>query len=115
MVRLSYVILHHTGVADPHFDIMIERAPGEPLRTWRSPRWPITEPTALEELPDHRQAYLTYQGPVSQNRGQVRRAAGGTCAVESPNDNQIILRLDDGPSVSIDFTIENNWLASPTK
>jgi len=44
------------------------------LRTWRLDRPPgDTGPIEAQPLPDHRLAYLDYEGPVSRNRGTVRR------------------------------------------
>jgi hypothetical protein len=71
-----YVVLHHTGVDVPHFDVMLER-PNGMLRTFRSPVWPIEAETVLVEIEQHRHAYLDYEGPVSGNRGSVNRVEGG--------------------------------------
>jgi hypothetical protein len=75
---LRFVILRHEGVADPHYDLMFELAPGAPLATWRSPVWPITLQVPITQVPDHRQLYLDHEGPVSHNRGHVQRVVGGT-------------------------------------
>ncbi len=88
---LRYVVLHHTGVADPHFDLMLERESGSLLQTWRSPTWPIKNAGTLAPLPDHRPIYLEYEGKVSGNRGTVRRVSTGTCAVDEAGK----LRLTD--------------------
>ncbi|HLL88953.1 MAG TPA: hypothetical protein VK324_06595 [Tepidisphaeraceae bacterium] len=95
-MRACYVILHHTGVDDPHFDVMIESAPDGPLMTWRSGRWPIDAPTPLTRLPDHRRDYLTYEGPLSNDRGRVARVAAGTCAVTATSRFQQIVHFTDG-------------------
>ncbi|MEM6315195.1 MAG: hypothetical protein AAF743_13970 [Planctomycetota bacterium] len=79
---LRYVILHHTGYEEDHFDVMVEREPGGMLRTWRSATWPIRGP--VTPIHDHRRKYLDYEGPISGDRGEVRRVASGTCA--SPAD-----------------------------
>ena len=73
-----WVVLSHTGHGPDHHDVMIERAPGGELATWRARRWPPTPGDALEPLPDHRRAYLDYEGPISGGRGRVRRVASGT-------------------------------------
>jgi hypothetical protein len=78
---LRFVVLRHEGIEDPHFDLMIETTPGSPLATWRSPEWPITQPTVLTQLPDHRRDYLEYEGPISGNRGHVLRIAAGAYAI----------------------------------
>lgn len=71
-----FVVLRHDweGV---HWDFMLEA--GQALRTWSLPAPP--SPGVEQEaraLPDHRLAYLTYEGPVSGDRGVVTRVAEGT-------------------------------------
>lgn len=73
-----FVVLRHDGVPDPHFDLMFETLPGGPLETWRSPAWPIATPVRVTPLSPHRREYLSYEGPVSNNRGVVTRVAEGT-------------------------------------
>jgi hypothetical protein len=75
------VVLRHEGVAEPHSDLMVERKPGGKLMTWRLPVWPITTVTTVTPLELHRREYLTYEGPVSGDRGTVRRVDEGTCLV----------------------------------
>jgi hypothetical protein len=75
---LRFVVLWHDGIPQPHFDLMFESEPHGRLITYRSPAWPLVEPTDLIPLGEHRREYLTYEGPVSGNRGQVRRVAEGT-------------------------------------
>ncbi len=69
-----FVILEHDH-PQRHWDLMLET--GSVLRTWRllSPPGP-TEGQA-EPTFDHRLLYLTYEGPVSGNRGTVKRWDGG--------------------------------------
>jgi hypothetical protein len=78
---MRYAILHHTGIAEPHFDVMFETSPGSALTTFRLPAWPPVAPLPAAALPDHRAAYLDYEGPVSGNRGQVRRVQSGSCTI----------------------------------
>jgi len=64
------------GVRGTHFDLMLEV--GGVLRTWLIPE--LLVPGQLiqaEALPDHRLAYLDYEGPVSDNRGSVSRVDEG--------------------------------------
>ena len=75
-----FVILRHEmppgGVRGTHFDLMLEV--GGVLRTWLIPE--LLVPGQLiqaEALPDHRLAYLDYEGPVSDNRGSVSRVDEG--------------------------------------
>jgi hypothetical protein len=93
---LRYVVLRHDGVPDPHFDLMFETSPGSPLATWRSPAWPLEPDATLTPLPDHRPAYLAYEGPVSAGRGTVRRVAAGTHAVADGSPDHLVVTLDSG-------------------
>jgi hypothetical protein len=76
-----YVILRHelppeSGRAS-HWDVMLEERAesGEVvLKTWAVERSPDDlAPQPALRLPDHRAAYLTYEGPVSGGRGEVAR------------------------------------------
>ena len=59
-----------------HWDLMLEC--GDALRTWRLDRIPTVAATIpVEPLPDHRLAYLDHEGPVSGNRGTVKRIDKG--------------------------------------
>jgi hypothetical protein len=87
---LRFVVLRHDGIDAPHFDLMLETAPGSPLMTWRSERWPIDRPTPLVKLGDHRRDFLDYQGPLSGGRGFVTRVDGGTvCWHPQPGDQNL--------------------------
>ena len=77
-----YVILQHempAGHEDRplHWDLMFEWH--DSLRTWAlacEPRAGVE--IAARRLSDHRLAYLDYEGPVSGDRGSVRRWDAGT-------------------------------------
>jgi hypothetical protein len=82
-----FVILRHDDSRGVHFDLMLEM--GEMLRTWalaESPR-PNVEITA-EALPDHRLAYLQYEGPISGDRGVVTRCEEGIFTVAEQSDDR---------------------------
>ena len=75
-----FVILQHDW-RGPHSDLMLEDPAVGRLRTW-AVRPPIdleAESTErlVARLPDHRLAYLDYQGPISGGRGTVLRLARG--------------------------------------
>ena len=96
---LRYAVLHHTGVESPHFDLLFETAAGSLLTTYRSDRWPPT--TVLgDRLADHRRIYLEYEGPISGNRGQVRRVAGGWCSLRVSGERATLL-LDTGEQIEL--------------
>jgi hypothetical protein len=93
---LRYVVLHHTGHGAPHFDLMLELARGAMLTTWRSPVWPLANQTPLTPLSDHRRDYLSYEGPVSGGRGQVKRVAEGNFELVSRGKTMLIVRFLTG-------------------
>jgi hypothetical protein len=75
-----------------HWDLMLETDQG--LRTWAL----LSEPAGGaaiegEQLPDHRPAYLDYEGPVSGNRGQVSRWDAGKYEIELQSDEALRITL----------------------
>jgi hypothetical protein len=101
VTHLRYVILHHTGIPQPHYDLMLETSPGSPLATFRLPIWPLTKPAGVTPLGDHRREYLEYEGPLSNDRGRVRRVAGGTYHGVIRNDEQWEVVLDGSVRITI--------------
>jgi hypothetical protein len=70
-----FVLLEHDHPV-LHWDLMLEC--GDALRTWRLDRVPTVAATIpAEPLSDHRIAYLDYEGPVSGDRGTVKRVDSG--------------------------------------
>jgi len=72
-----FVILRHDAPRRLHFDFLLEVSGG--LKTWALPQSPQDGVEMVcEALPDHRQGYLDYEGPVSGGRGTVTRWDWGT-------------------------------------
>jgi hypothetical protein len=86
-----YVVLEHDH-PELHWDLMLEA--GDVLQTWRLAN-PPAPGCAIEAtaLPDHRRIYLDYEGPVSGNRGNVKRWDAGcfTEAAASTAEHRVIL------------------------
>ena len=87
-----FVILEHDWPT-VHWDFLLEA--GSVLRAWRL----LGEPgrgrkLAAEANADHRLLYLDYEGPVSGNRGSVRRWDAGTFEwlADSPARVVVVLR-----------------------
>jgi len=86
-----FVILEHDHPF-LHWDFMLEA--GAVLRTWRLLAEPLPGRTVeAEALGDHRLAYLDYEGPVSGNRGSVRRWDAGTFEWMEDTANRVVVRL----------------------
>jgi len=78
--RRKFVILEHDHPF-LHWDFLIED--GDGLASWRlleSPQSGKRVPASL--LPVHRRHYLTWEGPVSGDRGNVRRIHSGELEYE---------------------------------
>lgn len=96
---MRFVILEHDHPF-LHWDLMLEA--GDALRTWRlleEPKIPgISENPgdlviAAEALADHRLAYLDYEGPVSGDRGVVKRWDGGEYELIDEDESRIRIAL----------------------
>ena len=72
-----FVILTHDHPF-PHWDLLLEN--GDVCRTWRLLAKLNSQigDIAAEQISDHRSTYLEYEGPVSGNRGTVKRWDAGT-------------------------------------
>jgi hypothetical protein len=109
-VPVRYVVLHHTGVVPEHFDLMFLLPEGKALVTLQvlepPELWKHTPPKA-ERLPDHRLAYLTYEGPISGGRGQVRRVLEGEGVYYADARHQWRISLSGNASGEIAVPIKN--------
>jgi len=126
MHALSTVILEHTTADGAHHDWLIEdprlpnpQAPDARLWTARvlapPSQWTQLARFDLEVIAPHRRAYLTYEGPVSGDRGRVRRVAKGWCEVHQWSEGRIVmtLRLNETPlDLQLTHQAQNHWSAS---
>ena len=75
-----------------HWDLMLEQ--NGVLRTWRLHREPdAAGPIVAEPLPDHRLAYLDYEGEVSGGRGHVARVEAGACEITVCDDQRWVVEF----------------------
>lgn len=87
-----YVVLEHAHPRGRHWDFMLEM--GGALATWTLTEPPDTSgPIPAEALPDHRLAYLDYEGPVSGDRGSVARWDQGTFEIERQSAAELVVSL----------------------
>ena len=113
-VILQHIMPPHSG-RDSHYDLMLE-ANGK-LLTWAIPDVPSAGlRTTATKLPDHRLEYLDYEGPVSSNRGEVRRIGAGDYVTQQLHEsvatfylrcatNSLLceLRHDSGAEWTVEF------------
>jgi hypothetical protein len=100
-----FAILEHrwNGV---HWDLLFER--GETLATWAidAPMSPGAGQPA-RALADHRLVYLSYEGPVSGDRGEVRRVAEGTYIERRWEPDEVVLTLS-GETLSGELSLRRS-------
>lgn len=96
-----FAILEH-DYPETHWDFFLES--GEVLRSWKL----FSRPTPniairAEAAPDHRLLYLTYEGPLSENRGSVIQFAIGQFDWAIERSDRIII---DAHGASVEGQIE---------
>lgn len=106
-----FAVLRHEGVAEPHFDLLIDLDGRSPLATWRSPAWPITAVTPLLLQATHRRIYMDYQGPIGGGRGTVTRVDSGPCRVEVLSPGHWLIALATGVRLDLVQLDADQWEA----
>lgn len=89
-----FAILHHQLADGEHWDLMLEHE--GVLLTWQLPQNPLVAgalPMPARRIADHRTLYLSYEGPISGNRGTVRRIAGGVLQIHEWAGNRCRFEL----------------------
>jgi hypothetical protein len=73
-----YAVLQHSGVDQPHYDLLFETTETSSLITFRLAEWPLIKDQPVTRLKDHRRLYLTFEGTIpGGDRGRVDRIADG--------------------------------------
>jgi hypothetical protein len=92
MPRFSVLEHAHEGT---HWDWLFEPPEGGPLWTFALDALPTPgQPLPARKLPDHRPLYLDYEGPISRNRGTVRRLDSGSYSLLERSPRALILNLE---------------------
>ncbi len=92
----QFVLLEHVwdGV---HYDFMLEAWPGGPLKTWAIDTEVVPDrDLPAKSLPDHRAAYLDFEGAISGGRGIVKRIDRGEYEVVEWTDESVRVRIKEG-------------------
>ena len=94
------ILRHHfpdggNGQFFNHFDLMLQQ--DSKLATWQLQSLPeLGQTVPAKRLPDHREAYLDYEGPVSGGRGSVEQIMAGTFEVCQKNDDCLEVLITSG-------------------
>lgn len=99
----TVLLLHQLPDGSSHLDWLMERPDSDRLISFRvrdridspSPACSVQRFKA-EAMPDHRRAYLEYEGPVSGERGSVSRVAAGSVDWVERSTEAIAVILDFG-------------------
>ncbi len=89
-----FVILHHLLDDGQHWDLMLEHQ--DVLLTWQLPCEPVDRsilPIPTRRIGDHRKAYLDFEGPISGNRGRVRRVDTGALDIQELTATRCVFEL----------------------
>lgn len=101
----TVVLRHELADGSWHHDWLIARSerPGGPddrvLVGFRMEGRPDGEwegELAATRMPDHRVAFLTYEGPLSGGRGTVRRVAEGRARILSETPDELVVEVGFG-------------------
>ena len=105
-----FVVLEHDHPF-LHWDLMLEAGPV--LRTWRLLAEPsLGDPVSAEATFDHRPFYLDYEGPVSGDRGSVKRWDAGTFTWEVDEPGRVVVVLA-GSRLRGEVTLERRGEPNP--
>jgi hypothetical protein len=104
-LAIMVLLRHDLPDGSSHFDWLLERPGYSSLLTFRVQEridrpGPGPGGFAATRLADHRLAYLTYEGPISDGRGSVTRVAAGSCEVQEGPEG-LRIRGSFGPGMRL--------------
>ncbi|GIK52370.1 MAG: hypothetical protein BroJett014_13430 [Planctomycetota bacterium] len=102
-MALRYVILAHSVNGGVHFDLLLEVQGQERLRACQLEQRLAAagESCPWRELEPHRRLYLSFEGEVSGDRGQVRRVEQGSY---SQDGARLSLRPDEAEAYELELS-----------
>jgi len=98
-MRQSVILEHQLPGGEFHFDWMIDQpeiANEHRLLCWRCgvrPDSPDSIGFIAQRLSNHRVEYLSYEGPISGDRGEVRRVASGEVVEFSLQKTGVVVEI----------------------
>jgi len=101
-MRQSVILIHTLPNGQSHFDWLIDQPELQKehrllsFRCHFRPDEQSQQMQEVEQMPDHRFVYLSYEGPVSNNRGSVARVAFGSVVEFAKTDRSISVLIQWG-------------------
>jgi len=97
----QFVVLYHQFASGSdrasHWDLLLEQPDRESsqLLCFEVPAHPHNweKTTSAKQLPDHRAIYLSYEGPISGNRGTVTQLLKGDVQWVTQSEKLLVLNL----------------------
>jgi len=110
----QFVIQKHSKPNSTHWDLMLRS--GNCLKTYRinlEPEKLLHECAEAENISDHDLKFLTYEGPLTNDKGTVEIADQGSYTITNSDETEIKLHFD-GKILKGDFSLKhvktNKWL-----
>lgn len=106
-MRRTTLLEHHLADGSAHFDWMLEREVGVDPDERALIAFRVAERIdrigsgefAAERIADHRRRYLEYEGPITRDRGRVRRLATGRLLELKMTGRELVAVIDWGAGV----------------
>jgi len=97
----QFVVLYHQfppgSNRKSHWDLLLEQPNPDSFQLLcfevSAPPQNWEKTTSAKRLPDHREIYLTYEGPISGNRGTVAQLLKGDVQWVTQTENFLVLNL----------------------
>lgn len=91
-----FVLLYHQlpehAARNDHWDLMLEA--NDDLHTWALETCPKPDTTVIGmRIANHRKAYLQREGPISGDRGSVKRVSTGTYVLQDEKPDRLTVLL----------------------
>jgi hypothetical protein len=101
MSDLRYVVLHHTEIEKPHYDLLFQWPDRPSLGSVRCSDWPPNAATTFQRIADHRAIYLDCEGSLTQDRGAIQRVESGACTLANTDHTGLVLTLSSGLRIRV--------------
>lgn len=107
------ILIHERPDGEVHYDLLLG-LPGETgCYTWRFLRPPARRAEPCRRIFDHPLRFLSYEGPLREGRGRVRRYDAGECLLLGDPERGLVLTLQ-GKEVTGTFRLTRTSESAPS-